>query len=341
MHRMYRFLFVFFIWMHVSLAWNSMNGQNMPPRYATLELFTNTPCPICASQNPGLFNRLQAFEGQYHLISFYPGKPYASCIFYQFNIPENTSRWQFYTGELFGTPTVAINGIDFKTSNGVTNTVLDAVTGDSSWLYVKVEETSGMNRTVDITLTDVVGSSLTIGKLFAVIVEKEVVYNAPNGETGHHNVFRKFLGPVAGEDVDLISGTALKTYSYNVDEDWVADQVYVIAWLMDPGTKEILNSGTRFDQSLSATYDITKKYTEVHAYPNPAKDQVLIELPGNMNGMVNVNIFSPSGSVVKRIQEHEVTSSSFIIPVHDMLSGLYYIIIDAKDTSFMGKIVVE
>ena len=111
----------------------SVSAQDLPIRYATLELFTNTPCPSCGSQNPGLFSRLGNYEGEYHLISFYPGKPYSSCIYYQANIPENSTRFQHYAGEIFGTPTVALNGIDFKSSSGVNTTVLDNLTGGTSW----------------------------------------------------------------------------------------------------------------------------------------------------------------------------------------------------------------
>lgn len=90
---------------------NGQRSKFTPPRFATLELCTNTPCPICGSQNPGLFNPLMNDEGQYHLISFCPGKPNASCIFYQRNISEYTSRYQFYKGNIFGSPTVLKMGL--------------------------------------------------------------------------------------------------------------------------------------------------------------------------------------------------------------------------------------
>ena len=93
MHTFNRFLKIWMLGVMGCLGISgALVGQNLPPKYLTMELFTNTPCPICGSQNPGLFSRLTNYEGQYHLISFYPGKPYSSCIFYQANIPENTAR---------------------------------------------------------------------------------------------------------------------------------------------------------------------------------------------------------------------------------------------------------
>ncbi len=273
-----------------------LEAQVLPTRYPTLELVTNTPCPICANQNPGLFTRLQTYEGQYHLIGFYPGKPYVSCIFYNANKPENDARWAHYQGEIFGTPTVVINGIDFKSSNGVTNSVLEDITGGTSWLEVTVEETSGASRTVDIILEDHEGSATT-GKLFAVAVEKIIQYNAPNGETLHHNVFRKFLTPTDGVDIDISSGTATASYSYDVDPTWQADEIYVIAWLMNPDTKEIYNSGTRFDPDFVSAIDPVTDADKLHIYPNPTSGQFTISLTEN-HSPSTITVFSVTGAVV-------------------------------------------
>jgi len=321
------------------LGVNKGHGQNLPLRYATLELFTNTPCPICGSQNPGFFNRLNAYEGKYHLISFYPGTPYSSCIFYQANTQQNIARKNYY--QIVGTPTVAINGTQFKSAGQVTNAVLDAVTGGESWLEVQVDETAANTRTVDINLVDHVGGSITSGRLFAVIVEKLIMYNAPNGETLHRNVFRKFLTEVSGEDVDMSSGTASKTYQYTVDPSWQADQVYVIAWLINPATKEIYNSGTRFDINVTGTSDFANAKMDLMPFPNPASNLVSISLQGVVDEKVNVKVFSPEGRLVKSFNNQPVTSASIELSVQDLSSGLYYLLIETKDGSHAGKIVVE
>jgi hypothetical protein len=284
------------------LMWNTALAQQLPLKYATLELFTNTPCPICASQNPGLFSRLEDYEGLYHLISFYPGKPYTSCIFYQANTSENTARLNFYS-QVFGTPTVAINGLDFTNSNGVTNTVLNNVTNGESWLEINVDETIASTRTVNIALEDHVGGSLASGKVFAVIVEREIMYTAPNGETLHHNVFRRFLSNVNGDDVDLSSGSAALSYEYTPDPSWQADEIFAIAWLMDPETQEIYNSGTRFDPDFPSSTDNDPTVAKLNIYPIPATSEIQITLPENVRN-TPVRIYNASGQLV-----HEVFSA--------------------------------
>lgn len=307
-----------FILFNASVA----RSQELPVRYATLELFTNTPCPICGSQNPGLFDRLSNFEGQYHLISFYPGKPYNSCIFYQANIAENTARYQFYTGHIFGTPTVALNGIDFKSSAGVTNMVLDNLTGGTSWLNVKVDETTGTDRTVTINLQDAVGGSLTTGRLFAVIVEKEIQYNAPNGEAVHYNVFRRFLTDVGGELVDMSSGHAEGTFQYQVDGNWNAAETYIIAWLSNPDTKEVYNSGTRFDPDFVSAVKPLQIIPSLSLYPNPASAEVHLTLPNGVTTFT-VGLYNAKGDLVRTI--HPLAGPEIKITTDNLAVGHYYI----------------
>lgn len=318
----------FLFTMHTSQA-------QLPIRYATLELFTNTPCPVCASQNPGFFERLEDFEGQYHLVSFYPGKPYSSCIFYQANTSENTARFNFYP-QVAGTPTVVINGTQFKSSGSMSTSVLEDITGSESWLSVEVDETAGSSRTVDITLQDHVGSSLVMGKLYAVVVERLIMYNAPNGETMHHNVFRKFLTDTGGDDVDLSTGTASMSYQYDVDAEWQEDEVYVIAWLMDPDTEEIYNSGTRFDPNTTSTIDQEEEGLQI--YPNPASAMLTITLPGEAN-RASVRIYDTGG----RLVHNEVnTDDTFLrIVTIDWPAGTYRaeIILDGRVLSGQFQVV--
>lgn len=311
----------------------SVSAQDLPIRYATLELFTNTPCPSCGSQNPGLFSRLGNYEGEYHLISFYPGKPYSSCIYYQANIPENSTRFQHYAGEIFGTPTVALNGIDFKSSSGVNTTVLDNLTGGTSWLYVNVDETAGTSRTVTIDLRDVVGGSVGTARLYAVIVEKEIFYNAPNGETVHHNVFRRFLTDVNGEDVDLTSGQASKTYQYDVSGTWNMDETYVIAWLMDPTTKEIYNSGTRFDADFTSAINPVQPLSALSVYPNPATTEVNFTLPSGVT-TADIEIYDPQGRLVRSLPLSQ--GPQIQISTTDFLPGKYFIRLTSGKEVYAG-----
>lgn len=324
-----RAIYIFLISI-LSLTLLETTNAQLPLRYATLELFTNTPCPICGSQNPGLFSRLENYQDQYHLISFFPGKPYTSCIFYQANTSENLARFNFYPG-IAGTPTVVINGLELKSAGSVSNTVLDEITGGESWLSVDVNETTGANRTVNISLRDHVGGSLETGVLFTVIVEREILYNAPNGETLHHNVFRKFLTATGGDEVDLSSGMANLTYTYEVDSEWQEDETYVIAWLMDPETKEVYNSGTKYDPVIASSHELTRDL--LHLYPNPASSRIWITTPENVNTAFLL-IFDATGKLV--YDEHVSDLSALEIDCSHWPAGNYSVTFKSEGRVWSG-----
>jgi hypothetical protein len=235
-----------------------------------------------------MFDRLQNYEGQYHLVSFYPGTPYSSCIFYQANQSENRARLSFYP-QIFGTPTVIINGEEARGSAGLSNTLLDDITGNETWLQVKVEESDGVTRDVTITLENFGGSSVGAGKLYAIVVEKEIMYFAPNGENVHHNVFRRFLSSTNGDQVDLSSDIAVKNYQYQLDAEWQADETYVIAWMTGSLSKEIINSGTKFDDLILSSEHPVEKSLQISVYPNPAKSFVNVTIPeGLKSGQLKI-----------------------------------------------------
>lgn len=308
-----------------------------PPRYLTLELFTNTPCPICASQNPGLFSRLQNYENEFHLISFYPGKPYSSCIFYQANIAENTTRLNHYQGNIFGSPTVVLNGTEFRSSSQVTDHVLSSMTGGTSWLYVDVNESNDATRDVEIVLQDHGVASPNGGKLFAVIVERQVNYNAPNGETIHHNVFRKFLSSPDGDDVILTEGTAIVNYQYSNEVGWDENETYVIAWLMNPETEEIYNSGTKFDPDFTTSTDPVVATTPLVVYPNPATDNIQVQIPEIYTGGV-LTIYSGNG--MKVLREENVIYPLTTVSVKTLTAGKYFVSLSKNNERIISAIEV-
>ena len=293
------------------------NAQDMPTKYPLLELFTNTPCPICGNQDPGFFGRLESYEDQYHLVSFYPGSPYSSCIFYQANTTENRARRDFYP-QIVGSPDVALNGVDFRSPNSVSTSILDDITGNSSWLSVQVSETSGVERDVSITLENHGGGDLDTGILYAVIVEREIDYDAPNGIKLHHNVFRKFLTELEGDTIAMNSDVINLTYQYDVEIEWQLEEAYVVVWLMDPETKEVINSGTKFDPLVSSTSSVVEPLP-LKLFPNPASEYLNIQIPERAKEALRV--YDSSGRLVHH--QDVLNIGQVELALGDLAPGLY------------------
>jgi hypothetical protein len=294
-----------------------LSAQNMPKKYASLEHFTNTPCPSCGSQNPGFFDLLEGYSGNYHHISYHPGQPYQSCIFYQENTTENRARSNYYS--ISSSPRVVINGLTQSSSGTVTANMLNDVTGGESPIEVQVEETSGINRTVSVDINLYGTAPVTNAKLYAAVVEKEIMYNAPNGETVHHNVFRKFLTSSDGNDIDLSNSTSGISFNYNITSPWNADEIYTVVWVQDPVTKEVLNSGTPFDPPFVSAIEAPKTVSFA-ILPNPVEDllEIQMENPDQIN---TIRIHDMSGKQL--FYQTGILNSS--INVRSLNPGLYII----------------
>lgn len=224
-----------------------LHGQ--APKYVLLEHFTNTNCGICGSVNPTFFQNIDINANtKVHHLSIHSSVPYISCIFYQANKAEQDVRANFYG--LIGTPRVSINGVNPTGASNVTATTIDNnFCNNCSPLEVKVSETSGQNRTAAVQLKSVGMPPSGTHRVYVALVEKTVNYGAPNLETVHHNVFRKFLTASNGDAVALPTqgNTVNLNFNYTVDAAWAAAEVYAVVWVQDDATKAVVNSGTRFD----------------------------------------------------------------------------------------------
>ncbi|MEZ4908199.1 MAG: hypothetical protein R2771_11310 [Saprospiraceae bacterium] len=93
------------------------------------------------------------------------------------------------------------------------------------------------------------------------VVEKLYEYSgAPNGETEFPNVFRKFIAN--DEPVSFTTEGETQTFNYKFEIDttnWVADQIYILAYVVDSNTKEVLNSGTNYDSKVDLLSESTLK----------------------------------------------------------------------------------
>ena len=325
-------LMLVLILLFMASATAQISAQNLPKKYATLELFTNTPCPSCVAQNPGFFDLLGNYENDVHQISFYPGTPYSTCPIYQANTVENRFR-AIYRNYSF-TPEVNVNGEYDKRSGSISASDLDAATGSESFLYVKVSESGTTNRSVDVQLQTINTSPTSTGKLFVAIVEKEVTLTGinPNWEANHHNVFREFLTDKEGMTVDLTMASQSFPFNFTVDAAWDSNEIYVMAWVENPETAETYNSGTRFDEVFSSVTSIESSM-ELAVYPNPAKDFISVEIPSSFN-FERIEIIDAAGKTVGS------TFNPQSINVSTLGAGAYTIVVfDATNNQLTSRFI--
>ncbi|MCB0586145.1 MAG: Omp28-related outer membrane protein [Phaeodactylibacter sp.] len=269
-----------------ALLFTNQIARAQAKQYLLLEHFTNTVCPICANANPGFYNTISNYEGDYHHIAYHPSVPYSSCIFYQANTEENGARQNYYN--IFGTPRVYLNGTTGVSAGQVTASLMENNLGQTSPLAIQVTETGVSNRQVEVEVFSQGPPPAGDLRLFVAVVEKEIQYNAPNGETLHHDVFRDMLTDKDGDPFTPASegGSVTAYFNFSVQMGWQQSQVYVLAFVQDYSTREVYNSGTRFDPVISSTAE--ELGGKIRLYPNPVQEEAVVEFPEPATGILTI-----------------------------------------------------
>ena len=246
-------------------------------KYVLVEHFTNTYCSSCASNNPGFFQRIAVETNtNVHHIAVHSSVPYSQCPLYQLNTTEQNARRDFYG--LNYTPQASLNGAALTSVGSISAASINNAATGTSPIEVKVVETTGTSRTATIAVKTVGTIPTGTYNLYVAVVEKKLNFNAQNGEGVHYNVFRKFLTPATGSAVSLTGTGNVSNFSlpYTVAANWSTDQVHVVAWVQNNTTKEVLNSGTRFDpaSTLATTEPSIDQFVQVS--PNPTTQKTTV-----------------------------------------------------------------
>ncbi len=315
----------------VFLTINATFGQ--AKRYALLEHFTNTLCSSCASQNPGLFSTIKVEANtDLHHISYHWQVPYVNCVYYQANTLPQEERAAFYN--IPGSPRVSLNG---AANIGTTSVTLASISAaaTTSPIYVKVAEnagTTGGTRTATIKIKAEGTAPAGNLKLFVAVVEKKTNYASPNGETVHHNVFRKFLTSSAGNAITISAVEQTLLFDYTPDLA-TASQLYVVAWVQDITTKAVINSGTRFD-GVTATHEASVD-AQISVSPNPTSGKTLLTFDKLTPQYLTVE--NVAGQVLNNVKLSN--SISYDLDLTNFSAGIYVIKIKSEEGVAIKKVV--
>ncbi|MCC6281104.1 MAG: Omp28-related outer membrane protein [Saprospiraceae bacterium] len=310
--------------------------QSQAKKYALIEHFTNSNCSTCAQRNPALYTLIGAHPDDVHHIAYHPSFPYPSCIFYQANMSENTARTNYYG--VVGTPKVALNGTLVNGgSQLLPAATLNAALLLTSPIQMQVTETSGTNRTATVQIythgTVPEGSY----KLYLAVVEKTVIHTSPvTGATDHRDVFRTMLPAIDGTPVTLAQpgGNISLSFNYSVASGWNAAEVYVVAFVQNTTTKEVLNSGTRFDSFVLSTGE--PRFQTASVQPNPVSETAVAYIGDDRAESLEVFAINGQRTSVS-FENQQVGGVSFSMA--GLPRGIYVLKVTGEKGVYTAKVV--
>jgi len=220
-----------------------------------MEHFTQASCGPCATQNPIFEPIREAHLGLANHVAYHTSWPGVDPM-YSANPTESNAMVARYG--ITGVPSMVLDGALFGGPAGLTEQTLTNAILPGSPIRLRVEETAGTDRDVTIYVDGIGAPPSGTHILQVLIVEDPKNYATPpgsNGERDFPNVFRQTLGGTSGASMTLPDAGSTNTYTFNysVSGTWTADNVYIIAYVQNVSTRNILNSGS----SRAPKYDLS------------------------------------------------------------------------------------
>ena len=276
------------------------NSSYSAKRWVLIEEFTNASCGPCAQQNPTFKQFLNSNSDRVIPVIYrtsWPGRD----VMYSKKPEMYDKRVQYYN--VTGVPYARTNGkLHPKTGNWY-----DGAPGDVTGMEMELGKYAGAQSPITITpqitlngysaqiKVEVTSTEAISNKVLRVAVVEGYHYydNAgTNGEKNFYYIVRDMLPNVDGTKISVAANDKYEyNTNYNLDYEWYKQLVYVVAWLQDDATKEVLQAGTSPMPSLNGvenfpkiSLNLTLDANQVHGFVEqnvPQQRKFKIQNPNN------------------------------------------------------------
>jgi hypothetical protein len=288
------------------------------------------------------------YQDDLALIRYHAWWPGSSDPYYQYNIPENTARINYYGPDY--TPHFRIDGIvDGTYQTGAWNGMISNRINVSSPLTIDITgnyDNSSQAGEITVTVFCETTPNVSNLKLRIAITESEIYWQAPNGGTVHEQTFRDMIPNTNGESFTIIQGETVEhTYNFDLPRPLVPENCEIVAFVQSDQNQEILQGAKIGIPDLTPLdiYDdpsIPNNFALNQNYPNPFNATTKIDFQTS-GGEVNLAVYNITGALVKTLVDGSLEAGSHSIIWNgkdysdlEVSSGIYfYRLIDSRGES--------
>ncbi len=294
------------------LAIGPAKAQAQFPRTVLLEEFTSITCKPCTTATPLVNKVIKEKNGRVVSVRYHMNIPLAGDPWYNANPEHNGKRAQYYDKQM-GLPYGRFDGatIVSVTSEGDVFDKADDRLEKESPIQLQVTQTRTENH-FSVQVTAKSGTQALDGdyRLHVVAVEAHIYDDRYQGgfwnnEKEFEDVMRTLVTGPDGEEFS-IGGDEEKsrTFSYQLGDAWQADQMYVVAFVQNDFTKEVVQAGysPKPVSSVRETPAIAG-YALAQSFPNPARSEAAIGYTLGRGGDVVLKLYNAAGELVATYHE--------------------------------------
>lgn len=289
-------------------------------RAIVVEHFTNTRCSVCASRNPGFYANLKEEKGALH-IAYHPSSPYAACLLNRHNTSENDARTRFY-GVYGATPRIVIQGMVISGNSDYDNQALFAsFRNQTTPLTITTSLTDkGDSIQVTVVVKTIAAHSFDSLAVHAAAAEQELIYQAPNGEALHHDVFRQNFWSTEGipfSPATVVGDSVVLSKAILKRSEWNLSQLYALAMVQQPN-KQVEQAARSVTIQPSTGLSVLSP-DDIQVYPNPSYGYISVALKDTQP--TSILITDITGTLCFQTSVTATTA----LNLSDLKAGIYFV----------------
>jgi hypothetical protein len=235
-------------------------------RMVLWEEFTQWNCPPCGQANPGIEKMLSAkYRNAIHIWYHGTFPDVDDDPMNHFDVSDQNGRYSYYS--INSEPQCAIDGKQSTPSGGYLGdpqdttydkTVLTSAEGVSTPVSIAITETPDGNGGASVHIVVSSTQALTGQDMLRVAVVKDIIDTthmpgnpARNPEVEFLNVVQKMLPDYNGSSISIANAGGQQSFDFtytssNVMSTSNPSRTFIVAWVQDDQSKQILNAATDF-----------------------------------------------------------------------------------------------
>lgn len=221
-------------------------------RVVLIEEFSNVSCIPCSVTNKIMENLAGEYSGNLTIIKYSSNFPSPNDPFYLANKANCDAMMSYY--RIISTPTVIVDGTSKPTASD-SNKIKEAIQQELakiSQFDISIKDSLAGNDYfvfVNVTNTDQTGISFDNLVLKTALLEKEVEFTTPPGQSGElkfYNVCRAMMPSGSGLDIPEIKGqNKVYTFHFSLNSSWNRNMLKCVAFIQDKNSKVVYQAAAK------------------------------------------------------------------------------------------------
>ncbi len=223
------------------------------PRMKLVEALTSSDCGPCAQFWPQIDPIFAGFDSIFIPIKYHIniGNQDPMC---NLNPTMSHGRGNYYYGQSLSAPSMIINGTPINLNQIDNDFVNNMIVQGRSPYLVTVTQTNNANN-ISANIKVKANTALTNKVLRIALLEWDINFRGNNGESIHKWVARDFTPSIEGQYINVAANSEESfSITFPYKDEYVKGQLYVVAFIQDDETKEILQAGSSLNDISSKAF---------------------------------------------------------------------------------------